>query len=273
MPLRVFDENGQGYEWDVIQALYWAIDHGADIVNMSFSTYYPGRTLETAINAALDAGVILMASVSNDSTSVAAYPAAYDGVIAVSAIDTLEYRATFSSFGPHVDLCAPGVTIYSSFAGEHPWGTWSGTSFAVALVSGSTALALQAHPEYAGSAMQSHLQSTARTALAWGSFNPPSSFYGYGCLDALAAVLPSSVAGDLNGSGLRDMADLTLLLHMVNDRAAGTRKATGNVIADVKVDAIAADVNRDGAVDSADIDAMVALMFQQSQRGYRLASQ
>ena len=269
MPLRVFNENGEGYEWDVIQAIYWAIDHGANAINMSFCTYYPGRTLETAINDALNAGLVLLASVGNDSTSVAAYPAAYTGVIAVSAIDTLEYRASFSSWGTHVDLCAPGVSIYSSFSGEHPWGTWSGTSFAVALVTGSVALALQAHPELAGAAMQGHIRSTARTALAWGNIGVPNVFYGYGCIDALAAVLPSAVAGDLDGSGTRDMTDLTLLLRVVNATSSASKAASD--LGATKINLAAADVNRDGVVNQADVDATVRYMFWHAGSSYKMA--
>ncbi len=269
MPIRVFNEYGDGYEWDVIQGIYWAINHGANVINMSFCTYYPGRTLETAINDALNAGIVLLASVGNDSTSVAAYPAAYSGVIAVSAMDTLEYKASFSSYGTHVDLCAPGVAIYSSFSGEHPWGTWSGTSFAVALVTGSVALTLQSHPEFAGQAMQNYLRSTARTALAWGNINVPNSYYGYGCLDALAAVLPSSIAGDLNGSGTRDMADLTLLLRFIDGTSSNLKTATD--MGTLKINAVAADVNGDGIVDQADVDATVRYMFEQNRPGYRMA--
>ena len=261
MPLRVFNEFGNGNEFDVVQAIYHAINNGADVINMSFSCRAASITLMTAIADAHASGIVMLASVGNEQTSVDVFPAALPGVVAVSAIDTLEYLASFSSYGDFIDVSAPGVRVYSAFSGEHEWGTWSGTSFSVALVTGTAILTMQAHPEFGPLDLEAHLRATARTDLDWGVVQPPSVYWGYGVVNAHAAVLPNN-AGDLDGSGNRDMADLTLLLRLVGAERQTNSSKTASINESIRINRAAADLNSDGTVDDADISAMVAYMFE-----------
>src|SRR5947209_4334352 len=83
VPVRAFDDNGSGTIADVIQSIDWAVAHGADVINMSFSAPHQSRELETAIQAAIAANVICVASVSNSASPSPVYPASLKGVIGV----------------------------------------------------------------------------------------------------------------------------------------------------------------------------------------------
>lgn len=111
MPLRVLDAEGLGTLDALISALDWAIDFGADIVNMSLSFapgYHPGGTLEAKIAEAYAANIVLVASTGNDGVGVVAYPAAFNEVIAVGALDKSGQRASYSNWGAGLDVMAPG---------------------------------------------------------------------------------------------------------------------------------------------------------------------
>lgn len=130
MPLKMLDANGNGSVADEIEAIDYAIDNKAKIINASFtgSTY---SVLEyEAIGTARDAGILFLAAAGNDALDngdTAAYPASYDlnNIIAVAATDQNDALASFSNYGAtSVDIVAPGVDIYSTFV---PFGHLSGT--------------------------------------------------------------------------------------------------------------------------------------------------
>lgn len=173
MPLKVLSDSGMGEVRDVVRAIDYAIENGADIINLSFVGFNYSRSLENAIRKAYEAGIIIVAAAGNeqgegygyslDVTSI--YPACYDGesgenmVIGVAATDSLDQKAPFSSYGFRcVDISAPGVSIFSTatyspyekidnnFLNKHYDGYWSGTSMATPLVSGAVALIQAANP-------------------------------------------------------------------------------------------------------------------------------
>jgi len=111
MPVRVLDAEGIGSLDALLAGLDWAIQKGADVVNMSLSFppgFDPGQTLLDKIQEAHAAGVVLVASTGNDGVGVVAYPAAYNEVIAVGALDKFQQRADYSNFGAGLDVMAPG---------------------------------------------------------------------------------------------------------------------------------------------------------------------
>ena len=208
LPLRAFDETGQGNSFAVVDAIYTAIDSGAQVINMSFGMEANSPLMQLAVEDAYNAGIVMVASAGNDSSSIPMYPAAYPEVLAVSAIDTLETLAVFSNYGDYIDLCAPGVNIYSALPGQYQWGTWSGTSFAAPFVSGAIALAMASPVNITASEMFTAVNQTARTNLLWGDVIPPSPLYGNGCLDVYNLVLAWS-RGDIDNSREIDVADLS----------------------------------------------------------------
>lgn len=188
LPIRCFGSDGYGSTYAVIKGIYWAVDQGAQVINMSFSTQDSCPVLESAVADAVQAGLIPVASVGNDGSAGEFYPAAYPGVTAVAAIYTTEEVADFSNYGDFVDLCAPGVDVYSALTGTHEWGNWSGTSFSAPLVSGTVALLFDHKPDWAATEVEEHLRASSRKDLLWGTVVAPDPYYGYGCLDVFGAL-------------------------------------------------------------------------------------
>lgn len=110
---KALDSNGNGYLSDIVQGIQWAISRNVQIINMSFSQYRDNSSLEAAIIRAYNAGVMVVAAAGNDGTSVS-YPAAYNNVIAVSSVDSNNVIAYNSGRGSQIDICAPGVSIYTT---------------------------------------------------------------------------------------------------------------------------------------------------------------
>lgn len=143
MPVKVFAADGTATISQVVQGLYWAVDNGANVINMSFSTTQPSQTLRAAIQYANSQGVICVAAAGNDGMDETVYPAGYDGqVIDVASTDNQEVRSLFSNFGHHVDLAAPGEAVITTYPGNHYAMVW-GTSFSSPMVAGAAALLIQ----------------------------------------------------------------------------------------------------------------------------------
>ena len=142
IPLKAFDASGWATEWNVVRAIYDAVDMDADVISMSFSSPNRSRLIETALRFAASKGVILVGSAGNDNLEVPTYPASLDEAVGISAVDSGDRKAVFSNFGTYVDLSAPGVDLITTYPGGH-WVMSSGTSDSVPLVSGVFALAKQ----------------------------------------------------------------------------------------------------------------------------------
>jgi subtilisin family serine protease len=181
MPLRVFDENGSADIFTIAKAIRYAVDHGANVINMSFGTLQNSPTLNSAVTYALGKKVVLVASAGNNNTSAPQYPAAYSGVITTAATDLSDKKASFSNYGPSVFVDAPGVHIFSTYPGG-AYSVVNGTSFSAPMVAGTAALirSLQANG-VAGD--------IAAGALDIDSKNPGySNKLGYGRIDVLKSV-------------------------------------------------------------------------------------
>ena len=138
---KVLADNGTGSIKPIINAIDWAISQQVDIISMSLGTASdPGRGLHDAIKRAHAAGIIMVAATGNESTHCG-WPAAYDEVIAVGAIDQAMQKAKFSNFGDEVDVTAPGVNILSTYL-NNSYAKLSGTSMATPMVAGVIALIL-----------------------------------------------------------------------------------------------------------------------------------
>jgi subtilisin family serine protease len=149
MPIRVLDTNGRGNTFVLAYAIDWAVQHGADVINLSLGTDFESTVLSSSIRNAIDHGVVVVAAAGNENVNVPQYPAAFDGVVGVTAVDSEMRKATFSNFGTGwVDLSAPGVGITSTvpMASGVLYAAWSGTSMATPFASGAAALARQKLP-------------------------------------------------------------------------------------------------------------------------------
>ena len=141
MPVRALDSDGIGDVFAVAEAILFAVEHGANVINLSLGTTGHSDLLEEVIEEAAQSGVLVVAAAGNLGTSQEVYPAANDCALAVTAIGPTDRRSSFASYGNWVDLAAPGESIYSSFPVDgYAW--WSGTSMAAPFVAGQAALLL-----------------------------------------------------------------------------------------------------------------------------------
>jgi hypothetical protein len=166
MPIRILDSDNLGTEADLIEALYWAVDYGADIINMSLSFqegYAPSEDLSDAIEYAADAGVIMIGAAGNSGAEFVSWPAASPYVIAVGAttpVDGSMEPTDYSNLSSRIDMTAPGgdltrdddgdglvdgiiaETIGPGDPGQTGLWMFAGTSQAAAIVSGIAVWAL-----------------------------------------------------------------------------------------------------------------------------------
>lgn len=139
MPIRVLNSQGIGYYFDVIAGIIYAVDHGADVINLSLSGPDDDPFLREAIDYAGDHGVVVVVAASAYDIR---YPAFYDNVISVGATDEQDHVAEFSDFrAGQVSVFAPGISIYSTYY-NHGYASWTGTSMATPFVAGEAALLL-----------------------------------------------------------------------------------------------------------------------------------
>lgn len=108
MPLKVLARSGGGTIADIAEAIKFAADNGADVINMSLGGGGESQLMREAIDYAYDKGVVIVAAAGNENNNAASYPARYPKVISVSATDSAGNKAPYSNYGAGVDISAPG---------------------------------------------------------------------------------------------------------------------------------------------------------------------
>ncbi len=146
MPLKVLDSSSRGYYSWWASALVYAADQGVKVANISAGGTATSSILYDAVTYAYSRGMVVVAAMMNSGDATVHYPAGYGETIAVGASGRKDERASFSSFGSHIDLTAPGVGIYSAIWPSR-YSTWSGTSMAAPHVSGLVGLLLTVRPD------------------------------------------------------------------------------------------------------------------------------
>jgi len=142
MPLKAFNADGTGYLSDVLRAMYFAVQNGASVINMSFSFSTYSSEVTKAAKYAVRHQAICVASAGNDGKEEMVYPAALSNVMGVASTTNNDTLSTFSNYGEDlVWVAAPGEGIITTY----PFGTFGagwGTSFSAPFVSGAAALLL-----------------------------------------------------------------------------------------------------------------------------------
>lgn len=191
--VKVLDGAGFGMASFIISGLEWAMINGADIISMSIESTENNPALLEAINAANNSGILLVAAGGNDRTGTGTvkYPAAYDAVIAVTAIDQNGLKASFSPIDPKIEISAPGVNVLSTVIGGG-YGTRSGTSMAAPHATGAAALIFSSNfPDVNGDGKRDHMD--VREIIRNSAFDVGDpghdNIYGYGLLDVSNATL------------------------------------------------------------------------------------
>ncbi len=213
MILRAGNMNGFLQEDDVASAILYAMDNGARVINMSFGDTQASPMLESVINYATQAGIVIVASAGNNGNTEIIYPAVYSTTLCVGACNEQGNRATFSSYGTSLDILAPGTNILSTVmeAGYEAFQGGNGTSYSAPFASATAGLILSLHPNWGPPEVTSVLKSSAedRGSPGW---DPE---YGQGILRADKAVLVNDalvaqISTPLMGQGFAEAETLVV---------------------------------------------------------------
>jgi thermitase len=185
--VKVAEDDGRCEASAVASGIIWAVDNGAVVINVSIELWEPSAELEEAVNYAWEHGAIVIAAAGNEGSQTPVYPAYYEHVIAVAAIEQDDTLALLSNYGGWVDIAAPGFDIYSTLPGNE-YGYKTGTSFATAYVSGLAAILFDTLTDTNGNG---YLNDEVRAALENGCQQVNGFEVGYGQIDA------ASIAGGL----------------------------------------------------------------------------
>lgn len=170
------------YGSDMITAVERCVEAGAKVINLSIAGPQNSQAEEQAMQAAYDAGALIIGASGKFGTSAYFYPASYDSVISVSAIDANETPWQFNQTNDQVELVAAGVNVKSTTR-NNGYGTWDGTSVATAFTSGGLALLWSHHPECTNQEIRNIAHQTAKDLGETGRDET----FGYGTLQLKAA--------------------------------------------------------------------------------------
>jgi len=190
MPLKVLGASGGGTVADIAEAIRYAADNQADVINMSLGGAGESQLMEDAINYAHSKGVLIIAAAGNSNQNSASYPARYPHVVGVAALDLVGIKAPYSNFGAGVDIAAPGGSETGKIlqetinpeTGESIFEGYQGTSMAAPHVAGVAALVKAAGIKEPDEILNVLKQSSRAVK------EDPLNHFGAGHLDAAAAV-------------------------------------------------------------------------------------
>ncbi|WP_254535307.1 S8 family peptidase [Halomarina litorea] len=190
---RALSEQGTGSTSDIADAIQWAADEGADVINLSLGGGGYTNTMKNAVSYATNQGALVVAAAGNDYGQPVSYPAAYSECLAVSALDPDESLASYSNVGSEIELAAPGTNVLSTWT-DDGYDKISGTSMATPVVAGVAGLTLAAW-DLTNAELRDHLKATAvDVGLA-------SDEQGGGRVDAGNAVTTQPGSGSGGGGG------------------------------------------------------------------------
>lgn len=190
LPAKVLGADGSGSYSAISNAITWAADRGARVINLSLGGTASSLTLQQAINYAWSRNAVVIAAAGNNGNNVLFYPAACTNVVAVSATNASDVRPSWSNFGSYVDLSAPGENVLS-LQGASSYSSWNGTSFSSPITAGVVALMISANP---GLSNQAVVDLLLRNADDIGSAGYDV-YYGNGRVNAYRAVAAAANAG------------------------------------------------------------------------------
>ncbi|MEM7534681.1 MAG: S8 family serine peptidase [Chloroflexota bacterium] len=221
MPIKVLNENNAGTWAKVASGIHFAVDNGATIINLSLGAQTPSHTIESAINYAVEHGVMIVAAAGNAATDTPFYPAAFMDVVAVGATRMDDTKWSLSNYGDYIDVTAPGVQIFSTshdLDNEFDGFTlMSGTSMAAPHVAGLAGLLASEYPKLSAGDVANRIYKYSNDL---GAQNWDDQF-GHGRINAAAAMVgdsPSIMAQnnpDEDAPGNNDTGEYTVYVPVV----------------------------------------------------------
>ncbi|AWI26927.1 S8 family peptidase [Flavobacterium pallidum] len=206
MSCKILDQNNIGYYSNWADAIYYAVDHGAKVINLSAGGDGSSTTLLNAANYAYNNNVSLVVSTGNQNGTIQ-YPAKYNSTIAVGATDSNDVRSnpffwsatSGSNFGPEIDVVAPGNFIYGlDYASDTQYGYyWGGTSQAAPHVAGVISLMLSVNPDITVNEIRQILMQSSEDQVGDVLHDTPGwdEYYGHGRLNAYNALISPLLSG------------------------------------------------------------------------------
>lgn len=196
--VKIFDDNGNWtFASDIIDGIQQCKDAGSNVVNMSLGGGGSSSAEASAMQSFENDGILLVAAAGNDGNSVKSYPASYDAVVSVAAVDSNANHASYSQYNSQVEIAAPGSSVYSTYP-TNSYATLNGTSMATPHVAGAAALVWSYFPQCSNTQIRSVLNATAQDRGAAGRDN----YYGHGIVkvgDAVDYINANGCSG--NGGG------------------------------------------------------------------------
>ncbi|AVK96462.1 peptidase S8 [Lysinibacillus sphaericus] len=187
LPIDVFNGQEDASDFAIAQGILYAIEQKADIINMSLGGYGESPLMEEAVKMAIDKGITVIAAAGNEATDNYSFPASFESVISVGATNEQNKLASFSNYGPSVNLVAPGEDIYSTVYDEKKgssFAIFSGTSMASPVVAGVAALLKSKYPNLKPYEIEAILELTAKD-LGEPGYDLT---YGHGLVDPVKAL-------------------------------------------------------------------------------------
>lgn len=182
-PETLDDDESEYYaDSNIIEAIYYAVDSGAHVINLSLGGTYANPLTKKAIDYANERGVLVVAASGNDGDDSIMYPASFEHVISVGSVNQSEMISDFSNFNQYVDLVAPGESIVTTGLNNSYYYV-SGTSFAAPQVSGVIGLLLSVDLDQTPSFIFDRLTSSSTDKGIIGKDD----YYGYGLVNAYSA--------------------------------------------------------------------------------------
>jgi subtilisin len=204
--IKVLDKYGSGHHSQIIDGIEWAVQNNLDIINLSLSSKEGSNALKLAVDEAYKKGLHIVAASGNHLNNTFSedqsvmYPAKYDNVVAVGAIDESNRHPNFSGSGPELEIVAPGVNIFSTFL-NNTYEYHTGTSMATPYVTAVYALFKEAYPNLSAIELREKVNNHAKDVGAPGrDVN-----FGYGIIQAPKQVqkpeAPKNVTYNIQSNG------------------------------------------------------------------------
>lgn len=175
MSVKVLNDSGSGSYSSIAQGIYYAVDNGAKVINLSLGSPFPNQTMEKALEYASSKGAIVVMAAGNNGNPFPAYPAGYatNWGLAVGAVNRQNEMANFSNragMNPLAYVTAPGVNVYSTIP-DNQYASYNGTSMATPHVAGVVALMLSANSNLTDAQVRQIITETAGNNTSTATFN------------------------------------------------------------------------------------------------------